>query len=235
MRQRLILSVVATCLMCVGANADVIIYATSNPPAPPSNLDAVHSAADIGSGSFFDVFIRTDVALNGVAIDVAATGPAIKLTGATVFNPLNGANARWNGGQLPVVAGSGLSISPVEGYALAPNPGLNPANANTDPHYIAGVNAYRFARINYDIVGLGESFIKFSIGGNEIGTVLDTNIRRGVGDPPCDFFSIDGSCIYGYTNEIPEGRIAVIPEPTTVGFTAVFVLVMGTFGWRRHD
>jgi len=218
-------------LITSATQATVIIYATESPPAPPSNMNKEVAP---GSTGFFDVFIRTDVPLNGVSLDIDMVGPANQFTGVTVQNPLNGANARWTGGQVPTVAANGLSISDIEGYALAPNPGLNPANAASDPGYDPLINAFHFARINYNFIGPfgGVSQIKFSIGANEIGSTQDTEIFLGTGDAAaCNTANFDCG---GATSALADGVLFIgIPEPAAVTLVLTLLLTGSLTRKRR--
>jgi len=239
MHQRIAFTLVVLAALCANsAQANVVIYATGLPAVNngPGNLaqTVVPNAT-----SFFDVFVKTDVSIVGLALDVALTGTDashFNIVSSQVQNPVNASNAgnRWlvkNDGQ---VAPDGRSATANEGYTLSSaNPGMNPANQTTDAGYSSVAGAFHFARINFHNDGtLGaKAQLKFTIGGNDIGTVPDTAVFLGTGDAAaCNTANFDCA---GASSLASDGTITVIPEPASI--TLIGLALVGVVGFaRRH-
>jgi hypothetical protein len=233
MTQRAILCLAVLLAACSVGRAEVIVYATPGPPDGPdvpSNLYTHHGLPSIGSFSFFDIFIRTDVLVAGMNLDVLVQGDSIALTSATVPNY---SGPRWasttNG---VVLSPPGNEAIGLEGFAI-PGFGSTGIRPNApDNGYNASVNAFHFARVHYNIVDEGTSKIFFRIGANETSFGAATELFLGIGDPPICYTSC---AAVDMPNIVPEGIVfvGVIPEPAALSLFCLAILA-GAGLRRRH-
>jgi PEP-CTERM motif len=207
MTQRFAFCLLALLSICSIANADTIVYATGNPPGPAGNLSI--SDASAGTSSFFDIYVNSSAVVAGLNLDVFAEGTAIKFSSATVPNY---SGPRWASTTDGTVAGDGLSVTGLEGFALPGfgSTGMNPAAQDDGFNGVAG--AFHFARVNYDVLNSCTSNIFLQIGANEWSTTSDTTFRLGVGD--------DAVCVGcqgglgGARSTMADGVITVLGAPT---------------------
>jgi hypothetical protein len=184
------------------ARAAVTIYATGTTPLPASNyLNEDLSAAN----GFFDIYVNTDVAVFGLALDVFAQGNAIALTG--IEFPTYGGD-RWLDVLAGTVAADGKSIQGGGAFTIT-GTGLDPSAP--DGGFNAAINAFHFARVSYDRIGPGASNIWLAIGSNEVGLMSPSDIYLGAGDerPAVASGSLQ---MAGLRSRLPDGLIG-IPGP----------------------
>jgi hypothetical protein len=157
------------------------------------------------------VYVKTDVPIAGISLDVFASGDAIRFTDATVLNPAGPAPAlgRWfdafvsNG----TVAADGLSITAIEGAAFV---GLPAGGMGLDPAMVDSDFGFHFATIEYEVASdfgsISEIFLK--VGRNAVGGVdKPFTLALGPGDLVANTTgatgqSADAFLRFGY--EIPE-------------------------------
>jgi len=207
------------------ASADTIIYCTGSPPTAPSNYSKTHTTGEVGNTSFFDVFVSTDVDIAGIALDVFATGPAIKLTDIDV----KATAGRWASIQDGAVGSGGGSVEGAFTVALPgiSGNGMKPAAPDAD-YAAAPVGAFNFARISYQILGPGTSQVFMQIGPNEIALLGDSLLHLGVGDPVVD-------PVGGSRSTQADATITVqgVPEPASLALAGLAVLSLAGVV-RRH-
>ena len=174
------------------------------------------------TGSAF-IFSAADFDFNAFDIDFVASDPSvISFTGAEVFNPINGIGAaRFDGDETTVRATTTADSGRLIGVAVQAS-GVNPAlgAAGLDPEFDVDANAFRVARIDFDVIGSGTTEINLLLGENEFFSDLtpDELIQPTFGD--------------GTVNVDGDGGVAV-PEPSTMGILA-FGLV-GFVARRRRS
>jgi hypothetical protein len=232
MPQRIAFSLVALVALCVSsANANVIIYATGpgGPEATPSN--PVINVAP-GSTSFFDIYVKTDVGLNGVSMDATVDSNAVTLTSGVTQNPSVGAATRWTNAFNGTVTPTGNAAVSMDGFTTSTsNPGM-PANSNAqDPGYNALSGSYQHARVNFTAGQSGTAHVFLKIGANEIGVLNDSPVFLGTGDgPSCNTADFDCG---GSVSTVADATINVVPEPASI--TLVGLALFGLVGLvRRH-
>jgi hypothetical protein len=218
--------------------ADVTIYlsdADLGDGAPPSNMsvDFGHIGS-IGDSGSFNIWVQTDVHVAAVNLDLVANGPAIRITSVDVQNYQTGATPRWNATTDGTVAGDGLTVHGIDGFALV---GLGATGANPavpDNGYDPVTGAFHFATVNYVAVAEGVTQFKLYIGANEVAFLEPTCLRFGFGD----VCTPHGGIIVPEHewNPLPDGVIFVpfVPEPT--GLSLASLAAMGILGMvrRRH-
>jgi hypothetical protein len=199
----------------------------------PKNMNQI--ALPAGTANFFDVYVKTDVEIQGMSLDVFFNGPAT-IQSVVVDNSLNGGATRWDPGLVfdGTVSPDHKSAFSANGTTLAAaNRGMNPANAATDAGYNALAGAFHYARVNY-INGAGTTTVKLGIGNEDISApglpAPTTLVFLGVGDPAaCSSQNFDCA---GAQSTLPDGTIGV-PEPASI--TLFGLTLFGLVGFvRRH-
>ena len=120
-----------------------------------------------GSGSAF-IFSDADLDITAFDLDFFTTAnDVIEFTGAEVFNPINtlGQPRFEDDSIIQVVEAFDGRFLALAISASGVNPGLGAAGL--DPGFDAEANAFRIARIDFDIVGIGTADITLSLGINE--------------------------------------------------------------------
>ena len=131
-----------------------------------------HAPSDPG-GSLY-IWVTDGQRVNqSFALDVVSTTPGtIALTGATVFNPFvdlgipSVSANRWQGTGAGVTSAD--AILNFSGVRVTEGFGLNSAVAASDPGHDPAAGAYLFARIDYDVIGLGTTSLGLRPGATDI-------------------------------------------------------------------
>jgi hypothetical protein len=207
------------------ARADVIIYVSDSPPTGPQIPSLNHDPDAIGTSDFFDVFVKTDVQVFGLSLDVIVEGSNIRLTDIEIpnYDVPGSDHDRWAAVTDGMAALDGKSIRGADGVALPAFAGIGINPAAPDSGFHAGGQAFHLARVHYDIVDVGLSDVFLEIGQNEIGLGAPTDIYLGAGDPPVAVDS-DGGGTAGLRSSLRDARIFDIPEPSSIAPLATLVL-----------
>jgi|GEM_PF-3250272 len=210
MTRRLAL-IIALC-MGVASQAQTAFYSgvsTVGGGVVNSNPSVLHNLSD-GSGSLYiwvtdQERVNQSFALNSIS----DTSGVIAFTGATVYNPnIIGPVNRWTG-----VSSGGTSANSVMNFnavAVTNATGIDPANGVLDDLYDTISDAFLFARLDYNIIGLGTTNLSLSEG--------STLIVDGGAQVPFSFGS---------------AQITVVPEPNTILFVSTAAVLWGTSRRRR--
>jgi len=179
----------------LGVRADTTVFLSDD--ASFADLDVLVDATPGTSGAF-DVWVRAGVQIAGISLDVVVTsGSSIELTAAELVTPPD----RWV--ITPSANVTPTAVTSIDGGAfvgLSGN-GIGPDSTSSDAEYDAGLDAFRFARVSYEVVGTGVTELALRIGGNIIGFVSGSDpIFLGVGDGPV-------AALAGETGQFIDGRI----------------------------
>ena len=124
---------------------------------------------DDGTGSAF-IFSAADFDFDAFDLEFSTTtNDVIEFTGAEVFNPTNGiGQPRFDGDETIVRETVNAGDGRLMGVAIRAA-GVNPAlgAAGLDPEFDVEANAFRVARIDFDIIGSGDADITLALGINE--------------------------------------------------------------------
>ena len=166
--------------------------------------------ADDESGSAF-IFSAADFDFDAFDLEFSTTtDDVIEFTGAEVFNPTNGTGqSRFERNVNAIRETVNATDGRLFGVAVTAT-GVNPAlgAAGLDPEFDVEANAFRIARIDFDIVGIGTADITLASGINEFFSDLT---------PDTLFQPTLGNGTLTVTGPPPPA----VPEPSAMGILAL--------------
>ena len=222
-----ILCLVANLLVFVAGQAcaqgDATFYITNS---GATQLPAAIPELD-GSGAF-DIWVRTPFDFGPASLEVLARGDAVRLTHATVYNPVVDGLRRWGALWRSPILAEENQIMDMGGYissGCCPGAGIGPyAQARGDPEYDAKADAFRWATIHYELIGPAES--------SQI-WLLNDGLSAYDGNGGVFFGDGDGPIEFGESGEIPDAIFLGVPEPTGA-LLAGLALATGIAAHRRR-
>ena len=182
------------------------------------------TAASPGTTGAFDIWIKTEHSdrLVGVGLDLMAVGEAIEFTGADIVIGRN----RFVFQSTPIVVQDATAIVDMSAFTGVGggSSGIGPGIPVDDE----SLGAYRFATIHYRVAGVGTSDLQLRVGEFLfLWTDGGPNIvHLGINDPM-------SQNIPGGTDGIIDGRVQVVPEPSSVILPLMGVCYLATSHRRR--
>jgi hypothetical protein len=183
------------------------------PAGEAGNLDKV-VREPLGTRGSFDIWLHTSEPLSRVSLDLQLVGDAVQFSDVVIHNPESSGGPRWTEVADPIV--EPRAINTINAYASIGSEaaGIGPLTTADDSAFDVRLDAFKFATVHYEIVGIGAVGFVMNIGQERFSeTAAPIILSRGgdqVSNEPGTFDSRNVGRLFVSPKAVPEASSVVV-------------------------